>query len=137
MSRIQRVTSCSARYGTLHDIHIIIPPHGCALLPEILKLKLMFHMEKILTHDEHTFKKVPIFLKCQVSINPWSTKQWQIQYFPLGAPSHWRGPTSDGALLAKMYAKTKELDPIEGGWGGGGGGGGSRAGCAPPWIRQC
>ena len=46
-----------------------------------------------------------------------------------GAPSHWGGTDlQQGHFLAKMYAKTKELDPVVGG------GGGGRAGAptAPP-----
>ena len=53
-----------------------------------------------------------------------------IQDFPWGgAPSHWGGGGTDiqcGCFLAKMYVKTKELDPV----------GGAHAGGAPPGFAN-
>ena len=58
-------------------------------------------------------------------------EQWRIQDFPLGG----RRPVGGGGgtnlqcvhFSVKMYAKTKEIDPV-------GVGGGTRRGA--PWIRQ-
>ena len=49
--------------------------------------------------------------------------QWRIQDFPLGgAPTHWGGANLQRIhFSAKMYAKTKEMDPV----------GGAHAGSAP------
>ena len=59
--------------------------------------------------------------------------QWRIQDFPLGGGGQPVGGGGGGRanlryvhFLAKMYAKTKEIDPV----------GGAHA-AAPPWIRQC
>ena len=92
----------------------------------------MFQMEKILTPDEHTFKKVPIFLKCQVSINPWSTKQWRIQDFPLGGHRAIGGhqPLMH-ALFGKNVCENKRIGSC---WGFGGVT--RRRRPPPPWIRQ-
>ena len=57
------------------------------------------------------------------------TEQWRKQDFPLGGAEPLGGADLQcGHFLAKMYAKTKELDPV-------GGGGGHTGGA--PWIRQC
>ena len=57
-----------------------------------------------------------------------NNSQWQIQDFLLGGCWAIGGGTDlrCGCFLAKMYVKTKELDPV---------GGGMCQWC-PPWIRQ-
>ena len=50
-----------------------------------------------------------------------------------GAPTHWGGTNLQRIYFSvKMYAKTKEIDPVGGG--GGGGGGRQRRPLDPPMI---
>ena len=73
---------------------------------------------------------VEIFSKCYLLNGQcfWILMQWRIQDFPLGgggADRLWGADLRRANFSAKMYAKTKEMDPV-----------GGACASGAPWIRQ-